>query len=150
MRKERGFTLIELLIVVAIIGIVAAVAIPNMLNSIDRSRQKKTMADMRSIANALEQYSIDNNYYPISASQSFVSTSISTYLSPQYSKVIPDHDGWMWDLRYGTSSSGSDYTLRSFGKDGIKNGSSGTTQDFNCDIIMQIGQFTAWPQGLQS
>src|SRR2546429_536975 len=113
MRKERGFTLIELLIVVAILGIVAAVAIPNMLNSIDRSRQKKTMADMRSIANALEQYSIDNNYYPIASSQTIVSASISAYLSPLYSKVLPDRDGWMWDLRYGSSASGSDYTLRS-------------------------------------
>src|SRR5213593_2766299 len=114
MRNERGFTLIELLIAVAINGIVAAVAIPNMLNSIDRSRQKKTMADMRSIANALEQYSIDNNYYPLSASQSTVSASISSFLSPLYSKVLPETDGWMWDLRYGTTASGSEYTLRSF------------------------------------
>ncbi|OYV98709.1 MAG: hypothetical protein B7Z68_00255, partial [Acidobacteria bacterium 21-70-11] len=48
MRKQKGFTLIELLIVVAIIGIIAAIAIPNLLNAINRGRQKRTMADMRS------------------------------------------------------------------------------------------------------
>src|SRR5207245_4089012 len=66
MRKERGFTLIELLIVVAIIGIIAAIAIPNLLNAIDRSKQKRTMADMRSVGTACEEYSIDsNNFYPV-------------------------------------------------------------------------------------
>src|SRR6266704_329694 len=64
MRKEKGFTLIELLIVVAIIGIIAAIAIPNLLNAIDRGKQKRTMADERSIGTAVESYAVDNNFYP--------------------------------------------------------------------------------------
>src|SRR5258706_1489699 len=64
MRKEKGFTLIELLIVVAIIGIIAAIAIPNLLNAIDRGKQKRTMADMRSVGTAVESYAVDNNVYP--------------------------------------------------------------------------------------
>ena len=64
-RNAKGFTLIELLIVVAIIGIIAAIAIPNLLNAIDRGKQKRTMADLRSMGTAIEEYSIDNNFYPV-------------------------------------------------------------------------------------
>src|SRR5882762_1185179 len=64
MRKQKGFTLIELLIVVAIIGIIAAIAIPNLLNAIDRGKQKRSMADIRSLGTATESYAVDNNFYP--------------------------------------------------------------------------------------
>ncbi|MEO6327242.1 MAG: prepilin-type N-terminal cleavage/methylation domain-containing protein, partial [Thermoanaerobaculia bacterium] len=60
-RNRKGFTLIELLIVVAIIGIIVAIAIPNLLNAIQRAKQKRTMADMRSIGTAIEAYAIDHN-----------------------------------------------------------------------------------------
>src|SRR5213594_4318570 len=100
-RKQRGFTLIELLIVVAIIGIIAAIAIPNLLNAIDRSKQKRTMADMRSIGTSCEEYSIDNNFYPVQTSQGDVSAIAST-LTPAYIKVVPSTDGWNWNIQYGT------------------------------------------------
>ena len=67
MRKQAGFTLIELMIVIAIIAIIAAIAIPNLLNAIDRGKQKRTMADIRSLGTAVETYSIDNNDYPVAA-----------------------------------------------------------------------------------
>ena len=65
MRKLRGFTLIELLIVVAIIAILAAIAVPNFLEAQTRAKVSRVRADLRSLATALESYFIDNNAYPV-------------------------------------------------------------------------------------
>ncbi|NUP90736.1 MAG: prepilin-type N-terminal cleavage/methylation domain-containing protein [Candidatus Sumerlaeia bacterium] len=64
MRTVRAFTLIELLIVVAIIAILAAIAVPNFLEAQTRSKVSRCRADLRSIVTALEAYRIDFNAYP--------------------------------------------------------------------------------------
>lgn len=64
-RKKEGFTLIELLIVVAIIAILAAIAVPNFLEAQVRSKVSRARTDMRTVATALESYYVDNNRYPI-------------------------------------------------------------------------------------
>lgn len=61
---SRGFTLIELLIVVAIIAILAAIAVPNFLEAQTRSKVARVKSDMRSIATGIESYRVDNNEYP--------------------------------------------------------------------------------------
>ena len=70
-RNNKGFTLIELLIVVAIIGIIVAIAIPNLLNAIQRAKQKRTMGDMRTAGTAAEAYAVDFNHYPAAAGYRF-------------------------------------------------------------------------------
>jgi type II secretion system protein G len=65
--RSRAFTLIELLIVVAIIAILAAIAIPNFLEAQTRAKVSRVKADMRSVVTALEAYRVDNNAYPITA-----------------------------------------------------------------------------------
>ena len=62
--RLRAFTLIELLIVVAIIGILAAIAVPNFLNAQTRAKVARTESDHRAIATAVESYRMDNNAYP--------------------------------------------------------------------------------------
>ncbi|MGC9327252.1 MAG: type II secretion system protein [Candidatus Hinthialibacter sp.] len=61
---RKAFTLIELLIVVAIIGILAAVAVPNFINARMRALVSRTMADVRALASAVDMYRIDNNGPP--------------------------------------------------------------------------------------
>lgn len=61
---RKGFTLIELLIVVAIIAILAAIAVPNFLEAQVRSKVSRVKADLRSLATAIESYYVDNNSYP--------------------------------------------------------------------------------------
>jgi len=151
MNRSRGFTLIELLVVVAIIGIIAAIAVPNLLNAVDRGKQKKSMADMRTIGSAVEAYATDHNYYPVQATiDAPISLAIAQQLQPYYTQVVPMLDGWDRPILYGTLNDGSAYTIRSYGKDGVKNGAQGATSGFDCDIVFQAGRFTSWPDGVQS
>lgn len=61
---RRAFTLIELLIVVAIIAILAAIAVPNFLEAQTRSKVARVVSDMRTITTALESYAVDHKKYP--------------------------------------------------------------------------------------
>ncbi len=63
-KSSHAFTLIELLIVVAIIGILAAIAVPNFLNAQIRAKIARSKADMKNLSTALESYRVDNNMYP--------------------------------------------------------------------------------------
>ena len=147
-RSAKGFTLIELLIVVAIIGIIAAIAIPNLLNAIDRSKQKTTMADMRSVATAVELYAIDVSIHPTAANIG----ALEAVLEPTYIDACPTTDAWQFALVYQPGATpGRGYTIRSVGKDGAVEGApaGGTTQDFDCDILFTDGVFVQWPEGTQ-
>ena len=155
LNKQKGFTLIELLIVVAIIGIIAAIAIPNLLNAIDRGKQKRSMADLRSVGTSVEEYAIDNSFYPNVASEADIAGSaLETSVEPIYIRNVPTADGWGWQMRYVSDT--TIYTVGSLAKDGSGGGSltvsggGGPTTDFDCDIVFSAGSFIQWPEGTQS
>lgn len=90
--SSKAFTLIELLIVVAIIGILAAIAVPNFLNAQVRAKVARVEADQRSISVALESYRLDRNAYPLGLSQVDSQTGLGklTTPTPYLSSLPPD------------------------------------------------------------
>ena len=160
-RKQKGFTLIELLIVVAIIGILAAIAIPNLLTAMQRSKQKRTMADMRTIASAWEARATDVNGYSISGAPlewpqaDMDVTTLGPGLTPTYVKRLPEYDGWGSHFNVGLSSDNNSYSIHSYGADKTSSTTVTesaiplTTGNFDCDIIFSDGNFVMYPEGVQ-
>ena len=158
--RASGFTLIELLIVVAVIGILVAIAVPSLRNAIHRGRQKRTMADMRSVATALEAYAVDRNVYPAGSCAAGLfttygspmsSTSLSA-ITPTYIANVPRIDGWGNAFLYNVTASKTAYNIVSYGRDGKASPSTptcSTTTNFNDDIIYSNGSFVQWPFGVQ-
>jgi prepilin-type N-terminal cleavage/methylation domain-containing protein len=167
--RTAGFSIIELLIVIGIIGILAAIVIPNYLNALNRAKQKTTMGTMRAIAMAWEARATETKSYNAAAAQFTLPSSeidsvgVTALLTPTYIRILPIVDGWGHPLDFfidalpASGQSASAYAIRSRGRDGIlDNGAGslssytfGTIKHFDCDIVFGSGTFVTEPQGVE-
>ncbi|OGV29192.1 MAG: type II secretion system protein GspG [Legionellales bacterium RIFCSPHIGHO2_12_FULL_35_11] len=126
MNKQSGFSLIEIMVVVVILGILAALVVPKIIDRPDEARVVKAKQDVLAIQNALELYKLDNGFYP-STDQGLVvliekpSTDPIPHNWKAYLKSLPK-DPWNRDYLYLNPGQHSDIDIFTFGANGQEAG----------------------------
>jgi len=134
-RKQGGFTLIEIMVVVVILGILAALVVPQVMNRPDQAKVTVAKGDIKAIGAALDMYKLDNYSYP-STQQGLDALVEKPSGNPQpknwnrdgYLKRVPK-DPWGNEYQYLSPGTQGAYDLYSYGADGKQGGS-----DLNADI----------------
>ena len=129
LRRDAGLTLVEMIVVLAIIALIAALVVPNVIGRPDEARATVARADLRTIAAALKMYRLDNGAYPTTAQGLLALTTRPTepptpanwheegYLPS------PAKDPWDHDYVYRSPGKGGRaFDLLSYGKDGQPGG----------------------------
>ncbi|MBW1842337.1 MAG: prepilin-type N-terminal cleavage/methylation domain-containing protein [Deltaproteobacteria bacterium] len=144
---SRGFSLVELLIVCAVIGLIAAIAIPNLINAIERGRQARTIGDLRGLSTGIAMYQQDFAKFPVVAD--WVGVGVLEDSLHAYMGGYNELDGWKRSFMY--ISDGNNYTLASYGMNGAADlpWTLGATHFFDEDIVVNNGVIVQWPAGVQ-
>lgn len=136
--RKKGFTLIELLIVIAVLGILVILLLPNLFMAIQKTKQKETMGSIVSVATACAHYVTDTGYAPLAGTQSGEVEANGEFvriLAPVYIKSFPMADEWGHTLLVYTGTAVSsvydipeddigddDFLIVSLGRDGLDGG----------------------------
>ena len=133
-KKQSGFTLIEVMVVIVILGVLAALIVPNVMGRGEKAKVDTTKITLTSVANALDQYKLDNGRYPSTQDGGLDAlikqpASAKNWMQGGYIKGNYPTDSWDNDLQYVIpGSEGRAFDLFSFGADG-KQGGDGNDAD---------------------
>lgn len=127
-------------VLAAVAIIVTAIAVPNFRTARERSRQKRTMADIRTIAVAWDAFAEDTHTYSV--------RDVRRALEPTYVRHFPPVDGW--GTPFELAAKGNHYSIRSYGSDRRRDSKivPGGNPDFARDILYEDATFIAYPEGI--
>jgi general secretion pathway protein G len=124
-KHQRGFTLIEIMVVVVILGILAALVVPNILGNVDEARATAAQQDIRAIESALDMFRLDNFRYP--STEEGIEALVTRPVDPNikkwkpYLKKLPN-DPWGNPYQYLSPGTQGEIDIYSFGADGQPGG----------------------------
>jgi len=138
--NEEGFTLTEILIVMAVIGLLAGILVPNILGKFDQAKVDSTKIQIRQLGTALDDYKRVCNFYPTTDQ-----TLDAMFVAPTGGRVCKNYppEGFLkekksledaWGLPFMYESDGRKYVIKSYGADGAEGGE-GRDKDITSDNL---------------
>ncbi len=168
--RQGGFSIIELVLVILIIGLIASIMIPNLINALHKAKQTRTMAELRLIGGAWMSWLTDQagaasagaqQTYDVGTFEALLYGEIHGYLHPSdtffYMQEVPEHDAWGSRLTFYQNTNAltdSQLLLCAAARDDRFDTCDGTTDipigpflatDYDQDIIWADGFLLRWP-----
>ena len=164
-RTLKGFTVVELIVVVTVVGLIFAILLPFFLDSLEKAKQRKTMANINTIGKSMMNWLTDQAGAAAAGFtaeqmdlQNFLTIStddLAAIMVPVYLPTLPRNDGWGsafdYYLKVIDFNDPDTIAIRSPGGDGVFSGTTYTmapftTTDYDQDIVWADGLFVRWPQ----
>lgn len=126
--RQAGFTLVEIMVVVIIIGLLAGIVVPNVMDNLDKANVQKARADFSALQTALKLYRIDNFNYPTTeqglealVTKSSIAPVPRNFKASGYIDNL-NKDPWGNDYQYMSPGEGHEFDIYSLGADGVSGG----------------------------